>query len=113
MQVSKKNKNIPWFLVVIVVFAGILYVASWWPWGWYMPGMMGMMGFGWGFMFLIPLTFLALIAVGAYFLIEGYGVSRRPSSGDSGRAIEILKERYARGEVTREQYMRTKEELES
>jgi putative membrane protein len=107
MRVSKKNKNIPWFLVVIVVFAGILYVASWWPWGWYMPGMMGMMGFGWGFMFLIPLTFLALIAVGAYFLIEGYGVSRRPSSGDSGRAIEILKERYARGEVTREQYMRT------
>ena len=110
---SEKDRNIPWFPIVLVVFAGILSVASWWSWGWYMPGMMGMMGFGWGSMFLIPLAFLALIAVGAYFLIKGYGVSRRPSSGDSGRAIEILKERYARGEVTREQYMRTKEELES
>jgi len=96
MQVSEKDRNVPWFLIPLVVIAGILSVASWWSWAWYMPGMMGMMGmmgFGWGAMFVIPLAFLALIAIGAYFLITGSVVSRRPSSGHSGRAIEILKER--------------------
>ncbi len=38
-----------------------------------MSGMMGMMGmgFGWGFMWLIPLVFLILIVLGAYFLLSG------------------------------------------
>ncbi|NHV98324.1 MAG: hypothetical protein HA496_01605 [Thaumarchaeota archaeon] len=34
-------------------------------------------------------------------------------SRGEGRALEILKERYARGEITREQYLKMKEELES
>jgi len=71
---------------------------------------MGMMGYGWSFMFLIPLAFLALIALGAYYLATGTGwrASRRDR-----RALEILKERYARGEITREEYLRMREELES
>ncbi len=90
-----------------------LTVIMWTPWGGYKSGMMGMMGFGWGFMFLIPLAFLALIVLGAYYLITGFTRTGRLSSGDGKRAFEILKERYARGEITREQYLKMKEELES
>jgi putative membrane protein len=82
----------------------------WTSWGGYMSGMMG---FGWGFMFLIPLAFLVLIVLGAYYLITGFTRTGRFSSGDGKRAFEILKERYARGEITREEYLKMKEELES
>jgi len=84
-------------------------MPMWWPWGGHV---LGMMGFGWSLMFLIPLLFLALIAVGAYYLFTEFTRSSRPSSGGGKRALEILKERYAKGEITREQYLKMKEELE-
>jgi len=71
-----------------------------------------MMGYGWGLMFLIPLAFLALIALGAYYLATGFARTGRWVSSDR-RALEILKERYARGEITREEYLKMREELES
>jgi len=74
-------------------------------------GMMGMMGYGWGFMWLVPLVFLVLIALGVYYLVTAYGRTGRPAS--SRRALEILRERYARGEITREEYLKMKEELEA
>ncbi|TRO51175.1 hypothetical protein E2P63_05135 [Candidatus Bathyarchaeota archaeon] len=77
------------------------------------------MWFGWGFMFLGPFC-LVLIAVAIYYVITS--ASRREScsahTGNqqqryySGRAIEILKERYAKGEITKEQYRQMKEELQ-
>jgi len=99
-----------WILVAIVILIAILPMLTWGSWGGYMGGMMGMMGYGWSFMLLIPLAFLALIALGAYYLITGTG--RRVWRSDS-RALEMLKERYAKGEITREQYLRMREELES
>ncbi|MBO3842778.1 MAG: SHOCT domain-containing protein [Candidatus Brockarchaeota archaeon] len=82
-------------------------------WGGYTHGMMYMMGYGWWFMLLIPIAFLVLIAIGAYYLITE--LSRRSSSGTERveRPLEILKERYAKGEITREQYLKMKEDLES
>lgn len=77
------------------------------------------MWFGWGFMFLGPLC-LILIAVAVYYFITS--TSRRESCSVhtytqqqghySGRAIEILRERYARGEITKEQYLQMKDELQ-
>jgi putative membrane protein len=77
------------------------------------------MWFGWGFMFLGPLC-LVLIAVAAYYFITS--VSRRDSCSThtqvqqpryySTRAIEILKERYAKGEITKEQYLQMKDDLQ-
>jgi len=76
------------------------------------------MWFGWGFMMWGPI-FLVLIAVIIYYV--GTSSSRRESSSVhshnqqtqyySGRAVEILKERYAKGEITREQFIQMKEEL--
>jgi putative membrane protein len=77
------------------------------------------MWFGWGFMFIGPLC-LVLIAVAIYYVITS--VSQRESCSIhtpvqksrhySAGAIEILKERYAKGEITKEQYLQMKDDLQ-
>ena len=78
-------------------------------------GMMGGWGYspgtswGWGFMFvgmLIPLAFIVLLIVGAYFLLTPRG-----ETAGSERALTILDERYAKGEITKEQYLEMKQQL--
>jgi len=76
------------------------------------------MWFGWGFMFLGPFC-LVLIGVAIYYVITS---SHRETCSththvqqpmyNSGKAIEILKERYAKGEITKEQYLQMKDDLQ-
>jgi len=109
----ERKRDLIWLLGILVVLIGLVSVLPmlmWWPWGGYMQGMMGMMGYGWGFMFLIPILFLVLIVLGAYYLFTE--VSGQSRSESKGRALEILKERYANGDITREQYLKMKEDLE-
>ena len=108
---SEKNRDLIWLFMFLVVSISILPALMWGLSGGYMSGMMGMMGYGWGSMVLIPTTFLALIALGAYYLITGS--SRTDRSNRGRRAVEILRERYAKGEITREQFLKMKKELES
>jgi putative membrane protein len=108
-------------VVVVLVLAGLLVILPifgmfmWAPMmGGYgmMGGMMGRYGVGyagWGWMFagiLIPLIFIVLVIVGAYLLLT----SRR-GQVESNRAIAILDERYAKGEITKEQYLEMKSHL--
>ena len=83
--------------------------------GWGMgPGMMGYWGMGWfGGIFMI--IFWVLIIVGLVFLIKWLIQSTRSeksAAGGSQRALEILKERYARGEIDREDYLQRRLDLE-
>ena len=39
--------------------------------------------------------------------------SHGESSGNTGKAIEILKERYAKGEITKETYFEMREDIKS
>ncbi len=70
-----------------------------------------MMGYGCGggFMWLIVLV---LVGVGIYFLLKVY-----KSKGSDGSFIEtpsdILKKRYAKGEIDKEEFDRRKKDLES
>jgi len=105
------------FVVVLIVAFGSFAMVG--PWG-RGSGMMrgwgmgfGMMGFAWPFMFLVPLIFLILVVLGLYYLLSGQG--RQDSSAGNGGsgALRILKERYARGEITSEQYANMKQDLES
>ncbi len=84
------------------------------PGGWQMgPGMMGNWGMGWfGMIFMI--TFWVLIIVGLVFLIKW--LIQTTSSGKTGgrmgsSAINILKERYARGEIDQAEFEAKKKDL--
>jgi putative membrane protein len=82
--------------------------------GWHMgPGMMGGWGMGWfGGIFMI--IFWILILVGLVFFIKWLiqSTSRgQAGGGDGNRALEILKERYARGEIDKAEFETMKLEL--
>jgi len=66
-------------------------------------------GYGGGFMWLIVLV---LVGVVIYFLFQG-----SKSKGSDGSIIEtpldILKKRYAKGEIDKEEFDRKKKDLES
>jgi len=109
----ERKSDLVWLAVVLVVLLGFLPALVWALWGGGMLGMMGMMGFGWGSMFLIPLAFLVLVGVGAYYLIIEFTRAKRPALGQGNRALMILNERYAKGEITKEQYLNMKKELAS
>ena len=76
------------------------------------------MWFGWGFMLLGPIC-LVLVAVGLYYAITSlshrqrcsYNTHNQEPQHSGGRAIEILKERYAKGEITKEQFLQMKDEV--
>jgi putative membrane protein len=81
-----------------------------------------MWGFGGGLMFLGPL-FMILIIVAIYFIITSSSRGNThaqyrqnyPSQDhypSQGRAIEVLNERFAKGEITREQFLQMRKTLE-
>ncbi|HYL88841.1 MAG TPA: SHOCT domain-containing protein [Burkholderiales bacterium] len=77
-------------------------MGNWGGWGWGM-------GFGWIFMILFwALVILGIVALAKWLFSVGGGAG---SSGKS--ALDLLKERYARGEVSREQYEQMRRDLES
>lgn len=81
------------------------------PWG---PGMMGDYGYSawWGIVML--LFWVALIA-GAVVLViwlVRQGQRGTPPAGGGDRALAILRERFARGEIDAEQYEQMRRALE-
>jgi putative membrane protein len=67
-------------------------------------GLMGMGGFGWFFMVFF---WIALIAI-VFWLA---GRCREPEKSGGGRALEILSERYAKGEITKEKMEEMKKDI--
>ena len=82
--------------------------------GWGMgPGMIGNWGMGW-FGMIFMLVFWILIIVGLVFLIKWLiqSTGRDKVGGfDGNRALEILKERYARGEIDKDEFETRKKDL--
>ncbi len=77
-----------------------------------------MMAFS-GFMILIVVILLFVLVVGA-ILVVTFALRNRqdqtpvgPQPGSKQAALDILKERYAHGEITREEYADIRRDLES
>jgi len=75
------------------------------------------MWFGWGF-FFIPLCMI-FGAIAIYYLIfssrhncGSHYIHGNSNTSSASRAREILYERYARGEITKEEFIEMKKELE-
>jgi len=106
-------------LILALLLVGLLFVVPmfgmtmWGPMMMMGRGMMGGWGYptgiGWGFMFagmFVPFLFIVLLVVGAYFLL-----APRKQTSEADTALSILNERYAKGELTREQYIEMKQHL--
>lgn len=83
-----------------------------------MNGMGNMMGSGWmAAMMLVNVLLglgpLALVVVGAIAGIRWMtrGIDGPGESASRSRALEVARERYARGEISREEFQRLREDL--
>ena len=99
----------------IVFFSSTEALAQWGNnQGWHMgPGMMGGWGMGW-FGGIFMMIFWVLILVGLIFLIKWLIQSTNRVKSDAGngnRAMEILNERYARGELDKVEFETMKLDL--
>ena len=86
------------------------WVQDWSPGPWGMHPMWGLWGI-WGlgimlFMFLFWALVITAIVLGIRWLVR----QGRPEGGDS--ALEILRQRYARGEINREEFEAKRKDLQ-
>ncbi len=64
------------------------------------------MGFGWAWMVI----FWALVILGAAYLVKLIaGSARREEKPET--ALDVLKKRYAKGEITKEEFAKMKDDL--
>ena len=112
MEMIKKS------YVALVVTLGFIVsmaadaLAQWRGYGWgHGPGMMGGYGMGW-LGPIIMVAFWVAVIVGIIFLIRWLVVSTKGGgSGSEEPALEILKKRYARGEIDRKEFEQKKKDL--
>jgi putative membrane protein len=79
-------------------------------WG---DGMYGY-GMGWGwFGPILMIVFWVLVIAGIVYLVKTIAGGRSSTFSKEETAIDILKKRYARGEIDAEEFSRRKKDLES
>lgn len=72
----------------------------------------GMMGYGWSWIMMIGV--LAIVVLGVLILFRYLHHSSATSRNDASRSpLDILNERYARGEIADEEYKKKKAEIKA
>ena len=105
-------------LLAVVLLAAVMMPMFWapangaWP-GWHHGGWMWGGGWPWMmvFMGLFWVLLIALLALLGFWLVsqsQGRGPGRSPGND----ALRIAQERYARGEISREEYEQLRRDLE-
>lgn len=69
----------------------------------------GMMGYGWGWFMMIGIVVLTVLGIVA--LINYLQLSTKNVGRSNNNALSILNERYARGEITEEEYNQKRSQL--
>ena len=102
--------------LLVLSFQGVALAQMGGSRDWHMgPGMMGGWGMGW-FGMIFMLLFWVLVIVGLIFLFKWLIQTTRKgaeTSNGGSRALDILKERYAKGEINKEEFEAKKRDLMS
>lgn len=112
------DKSLKTALIIGGIVIGVIVILSVVPgliWGWQgYGGMMGlgMMG-GYGTMFLMPILWIVVVGLIVWAVTAAV---RRPGDSDTvsrtvESPLEILKKRYARGEINKQEYEGRKKDL--
>lgn len=96
----EKDKNTLLWILIAVILALFLFTG-------FGMGGYGIAGFGMSFGFLFMLLFAAVVI----WLIVTLVNAVQPKKGDDSEPLEILKKRYAKGEISKKQYEEMKKEL--
>ena len=96
-------------LRVLLSLMILISSARYYPRGWHMMDDWRHMSWGFGGVFMW-LIFLVLIVAVIYFVVRGEKWMKRGGSDET--PLDILKKRYARGEITRKEYLAMKKELQ-
>jgi putative membrane protein len=92
-----------------LVTGAVLVQERGYEWGWGMHPMWGFWGF-WGIgMMVVMLVFWALVILSVVLGIRWLSSQGKESHSDS--ALEILRQRYARGEINKEEFEAKKKDL--
>jgi putative membrane protein len=118
MNQSSYSPSKRWILLPVLVVAGLSLaaLAAWlYAFGTVPPSVASVPWSGWwfplGWFFFVPIFFLIFFAF-RWFFWGGWWWGRGSRHGwDYDPAFEILRERFARGEITKEQYEQTRRDL--
>ena len=113
------DKNLKTALIIGGIIIGVIVILSIVPglicgWQDFGYGMMGSgVNGGYSVMFLMPILWIVVIGLIIWVVVAAI---RRPGESDStarsaDSALEILKRRYARGEINKEEYQEKKKDL--
>ena len=108
----KKNLNITFFIILSMFFIAIPLYSDCFGLrsqgrGYWAPGMMHF-GFGGIFMWILLLVIIGLVV---YLVVRN---QKKVSSGEHHEGVtplDIVKKRYARGEISKEEYEQLKKDL--
>jgi len=114
------NKNVKLALIIGGIILGVVIILplvsgaiSGWQygdWGMMGPGMMG--GFGW--MWLMPVFWMVILGLIIWAIVASVRSSSESKGSDSSKAdsaLELLKKRYALGEIDKQEYEEKKKDL--
>jgi putative membrane protein len=115
-QVRGKEGMMEGFFVIPIFFLSLFpFLGEGSGYGWGMGP--GMMGWGYGMWWIWPifmLIFLVAVIIGIILLIRWLTTSTGQgarATGTEDSALEILRSRYARGEIDREEFEQKKKDL--
>jgi len=102
-----------YFAAFIMVMGGLFLASSGEAfYGLSGGGCWGAMNFGYGGMFMGMIFLIILIVAAIWFFTRGGG-NRNYGQSQRETPLDILKKRYARGEIAQEEFERGKKDLEA
>ncbi|MCK9363353.1 MAG: SHOCT domain-containing protein [Syntrophales bacterium] len=101
------------YLAAFIMMTGVLLLASAGE-AYYGPRGLGCWGgpmnFGYGGMFMGMILLIVLIAAAIWWFIRGAG-NRNYGQPQRETPLDILKKRYAKGEITQDEFEKTRKDL--